>query len=196
MDWIIAAAQPTAMNANQWWLAPLLGGFGAILGASLTSVVAWRVLSDAKAARRRAEEREATGVITAGLREARQIYWKGNVGTEMAPDGFDRDWTGYFSKMLGEAEVAVMVFEDEVLRQRLRASMDLLIWGAHDGQLLEETRLFLPRVVALAAHKDALACLGANLRDEDLPTPGEYWTKANSQWEWQEEQIRRAEAGE
>ncbi|MFC8230616.1 hypothetical protein [Streptomyces sp. NPDC057287] len=195
MDWLIAAAQQTSTSTSPVWLAPLLGGVGALLGGSLTSTVAWRVLSDTKKARTRAEEKVATETITAALLEVRQTYRKGEVGTGPAPDEFEH-WPDYLLSKLGAAEVAVMAFSSEDLRKRLTSSLDLLLWGAHDSQLLYETRLGSSRVVAYAAHHDALACLGANLRGEPLPDAAERWTNADHQMRWQDEQVRRAEEGE
>ncbi|MEU1569425.1 recombinase family protein [Streptomyces mirabilis] len=78
---------------------------------------------------------------------------------------------------------------------RVRAELDLLLWGAHDSQLLHETRLSGSRAVAYAAHQDAMACLGANLRNESLPEAAETWTSADGQMRCQFEQVRRAEEG-
>ncbi|MFG3157186.1 hypothetical protein ACGF7W_34710 [Streptomyces sp. NPDC048219] len=195
MDWIVTATQQTASSSSPVWLSALLGGVGAMLGGSITSVVAWRVLSDTKSARRRAEEREASAAISAALLKVRQKYKNDGMGTDRLPEGFDT-WPDYFHSLLGEAEVAVLTFTDRGLRDRLTGSLDLLIWGAHDDQLLHESRLSFPRVVAYAAYNDALACLGANLRNEPLPNPTDTWTTAHRQLQWQEEQVRRAEAGE
>ncbi|MFD5452195.1 hypothetical protein [Streptomyces sp. NPDC127100] len=166
-----------------------------MLGGSITSLVAWRVLSDTKSARRRAEEREASATISASILEVRQKYKNDGMGTDRVPEGFST-WPDYFHSLLGEAEVAVLTFTNKDLRRRLTDSLDLLIWGAHDDQLLHESRLSFPRVVAYAAYNDILACLGANLRNEALPSPTDTWTKARHQLRWQDEQVRRAEAGE
>ncbi|MER7688649.1 hypothetical protein [Streptomyces sp. NPDC097610] len=195
MDVIIAVAQQTSTSTSPVWLAPLLGGVGALVGGSLTSTVAWRVLSDTKKARKRAEEKAATETITAALLEMRETYRKVDVGSGPAPDGFEY-WPDFLLSKLGTAEVAVMAFNSEALRKRLTSSLDLLIWGSHDSQLLYETRLGSSRVVAYAAHQDAMACLGANLRGEPLPEAAESWKNADGQMQWQDEQIRRAEAGE
>lgn len=195
MDWIMAAAQQPTTSSNPVWLAPLLGGVGAMLGGGLTSTVAWRVLSDTKRARKRAEEKDATAIITAALLDVRETYRTNNVGSGSAPEDFDT-WPDFPLSKLGKAEVAVMAFGSEALRERLTSSLDLLIWGAHDSQLLHETRLSGSRAVAYAAHKDAMACLGANLRSEPLPEAEETWTSADGQMRWQFEQIRRAEEGE
>jgi hypothetical protein len=195
MDWLIAAAQqPAAKSSSPLWWSPVLGGIGAMLGGGLTSTVAWRVLSDTKAARTRAEEREATGVVTAALLKVHQTYRKWD-GKAPVPDG-SKTWTDFFHAELAEAEVAAMVFRSAALRKRLKSSLDLLIWGASDDQLLHETRLTFPRVVAYAAHQDAMDCLGANLRNEALPEPSPRWTSADNQMQWQFEQVRRAEEGE
>jgi uncharacterized protein (DUF697 family) len=89
VDWLIAAAHQTSTSTSPAWLAPLLGGIGAMVGASLTSTVAWRVLSDTKKARKRAEEKEAAATITAALLEVRQVYRNRDVGSGPAPDNFD-----------------------------------------------------------------------------------------------------------
>ncbi|MFD4001971.1 hypothetical protein [Streptomyces rubiginosohelvolus] len=193
MDSIIAVAQQT--STSPVWLAPLLGGVGALLGGSLTSMVAWRALSDTKKARKRAEEKEATAVITAALLKTRQIYRSKDVGSGPPPGGFDT-WPDYLLSNLGKAEVAILAFRSEALRKRLTSSLDLLIWGAHDSQLLYETRLGGSRAVAYAVHQDAVACLGANLRGERLPDAAATWTTADGQMQWQFEQVRRAEEGE
>ncbi len=46
-----------------------------------------------------------------------------------------------------------------------------------------------------AAHRDALACLGANLHGEALPEAAETWKAADGQLQGQFEQERRAEEG-
>lgn len=195
MDRLIAVAQQTSASTSPVWLAPLLGGVGALVGGSLTSTVAWRVLSDTKKARKRAEEKAATETITAALLEVRQIYRKVDVGTGPAPDDFEY-WPDYLLSKLGGAEVAAMAFNSKDLRNRLIASLNLLIWGAHDSQLLYEMHIGSSRAVAYAAHQDAMACLGANLRGEPLPAAAETWMNADCQMRWQDEQVRRAEAGE
>ncbi|MEU9405730.1 hypothetical protein AB0E08_08485 [Streptomyces sp. NPDC048281] len=195
MDWIIAAAQQTSTSTSPVWLAPLLGGVGALVGGSLTSTVAWRALSDTKKARKRAAEKEATETITAALLDVRQTYRKSDVGSGPAPEEFDT-WADFLLSKLGKAEVAVMALHSEDLRKRLTSSLDLLIWGAYDSQLLYETRLGGSRVVANTAHQDAMACLGANLRGKKLPEPAETWRTADGQMKWQFEQVRRAEEGE
>ncbi|MDX2854430.1 hypothetical protein PV342_39690 [Streptomyces sp. PA03-3a] len=195
MDWIIAVAQQTGTSSSPVWLAPLLGGVGALVGGSLTSLVGLRVLSDTKKARKRAAEKEATETITAALLDVRQIYRKSDVGSGSAPEEFDT-WSDFLLSKLGKAEVAVMALHGEDLRKRLTSSLDLLIWGAYDSQLLYQTHLGGFRVVAYAAHQDAMACLGANLRGEKLPEAAETWKTADSQMQWQFEQIRRAEEGE
>ncbi|MET7912036.1 hypothetical protein ABZS98_27975 [Streptomyces avermitilis] len=157
--------------------------------------VAWRALSDTKKARKRAAEKEATESITAALLDVRQTYRKSDVGSGAAPEEFDT-WAEFLLSKLGKAEVAVMAFHSEDLRTRLTSSLDLLIWGAHDSQLLYETRLGGSRVAAYAAHQDAMACLGANLRGEKLPEASETWKNADGQMKWQFEQVRRAEEGE
>ncbi|MEU0942302.1 hypothetical protein ABZ379_05815 [Streptomyces canus] len=195
MNVITAVAQQTSTSTSPVWLAPLLGGVGALLGGSLTSTVAWRVLSDTKKARKRAEEKEATETITGALLDVRQIYRNADVGSAPAPDDFDT-WSDYLLSKLGKAEVAVMTFSSKALRERLTSSLDLLIWGAHDSQLLYETRLGGSRTVAYAAHEDAMTCLGANRREEPLPEAKERWKRADSQMRWQDEQVRRAEEGQ
>ncbi|MEU0030645.1 hypothetical protein [Streptomyces sp. NPDC006335] len=195
MDWLIAAAQQTSTSTSPVWLAPLLGGVGAVLGGSLTSLVAWRVLSDTKKARERAEEKEAAATITAALLEVRQIYRNTDVGSGPAPEDFEY-WADYLLSKLGKAEVAVMAFRSEALRTRLTASLDLLIWGAHDSRLLYETRLGSSRAVAYAAHQDAMACLGAKLRGEELPSATKVWIAADGHMQWQAEEERRAGEGE
>ncbi|MGW1024777.1 hypothetical protein ACWD4J_13915 [Streptomyces sp. NPDC002577] len=152
------------------------------------------MLSDTKAARKRAEEREATGVITAALLKAFQDYRRHDVGSDAAPHDFER-WDEYFRAALGEATVAVETLGNEDLRKRLSTSLDLLIW-ASDSQLLWESRLHSARTVAWAAHADALACLGANLRNEPLPEAAKEWKAADSALQWQYEQERRAAEGE
>ncbi|MEU5510807.1 hypothetical protein [Streptomyces fungicidicus] len=195
MDWIVAAAQQTTSSSSPVWLSALLGGVGAMMGGSITSLVAWRVLSDTKSARRRAEEREAAATISAAVLDVRQKYRTVAMNTYRVPKKFST-WPEYFHSLLGQAEIAVLTFTNEDLRKRLTGSLDLLIWGAHDDQLLHETRLTFPPVVAYAAYSDVLDCLGAHLRDEALPAPTDTWTKAHSQLQWQFEQVRRAEAGE
>lgn len=194
MDWIIAAAQQTSTSTSPVWLAPLLGGVGALVGGSLTSTVAWRVLSDTKKARQRAEEKEATEIITSALLEVRQIYRNTDVGSGPVPGEFEY-WPDYLLSKLDKSEAAVMRFHSEALRKRVTASLDLLIWGAHDSQLLYETRSSA-RAVAYEAHRDAMACLGAHLRGEQLPEATKAWKDADSQLRWQAEQERRAEEGE
>ncbi|MGW5460125.1 hypothetical protein [Streptomyces sp. NPDC003996] len=139
MGWIIAAAQQTSTSSTPVWLAPLLGGVGALVGGSLTSTVAWRVLSDTKKARQRAEEKETTEIITAALLEVRQIYRNTDVGSGPVPGEFEY-WPDYLLSKLDKSEAAVMRFHSEALRKRVTSSLDLLIWGAHDSQLLYETR--------------------------------------------------------
>jgi hypothetical protein len=195
VDWLIAAAHQTSTSTSPAWLAPLLGGIGAMVGASLTSTVAWRVLSDTKKARKRAEEKEAAATITAALLEVRQVYRNRDVGSGPAPDNFDF-WSDYLSSKLGDAEVAAMTFTSKALRQRLTSSLDLVIWGAHDSRLLYETHLGSSRAVAYVAHQDAMACLGATLRGEKLPDPAEAWKTADDQMKYQAALERRAEAGE
>ncbi|MDX3166009.1 hypothetical protein PV516_19665 [Streptomyces scabiei] len=194
MDWLIAAVQQTSTSTTPVWLAPLLGGVGALVGGSLTSTVAWRVLSDTKKARRRAEEKEATEIITAALLEVRQIYRSTDVGSGPVPGDFD-GWPDYLLSKLGKSEAAVMRFHSEVLRRRVTSSLDLLTWGAHDRWLLAETRSSA-RGVAYLAYRDAMACLGANLRGEPLPEATKAWNDADGQLRWQNEQERRAEEGE
>ncbi|QKV98212.1 hypothetical protein HUT19_41560 (plasmid) [Streptomyces sp. NA02950] len=191
MDWLIAAAQQPSTSTSPVWLAPLLGGVGAVLGGSLTSMVAWRVLSDTKQARKRAEEKEAAATITAALLEVRQIYRNTDVGSGPAPEDFEY-WSDYLLSKLGKAEVAVMAFRSEALRTRLTASLDLLIWGSHDARLLYETRLGSSRAVAYAAHQDAMACLGATLRGEKLPEATKAWKEADGHMQWMAEEERRA----
>ncbi|MQL61891.1 hypothetical protein F6Q10_04430 [Streptomyces vinaceus] len=195
MDWLIAAAQQTSTSTTPVWLAPLLGGVGALVGGGLASTVAWFVLSDTKKARQHAEEKKATAIITAALLEARQIYRKSDVGSGPAPDDF-ATWADYLRAKLGKAEVAVMAFSSAALRERLTSSLDLLIWGAHDEQLLYETRLGSSQVVAYAVHRDAMACLGANLRGEKLPEAAETWNTADGHLQWLFEKARRDEEGE
>ncbi|MEV6403919.1 hypothetical protein AB0M58_13370 [Streptomyces bobili] len=195
MEWITAAAQQTSTSSTSVWLAPLLGGVGAVLGGSLTSMVAWRVLSDTKQARQRAEEKEAAATITAALLDVRQIYRNTDVGSGPAPDDFEH-WPDYLLSKLGTAEVALMAFRSEALRTRLTASLDLLIWGAHDSRLLYETRLGSPRAVAYAAHQDARACLGATLRGEKLPDATKEWKEADGHMQMMAEEERRAHDGE
>ncbi|MFI1700294.1 hypothetical protein ACH419_30530 [Streptomyces bobili] len=195
MDWIIAVAQQPSTSSSPVWLSAVLGGVGAMVGGGLTSTVAWRVLSDTKKARKRAEEKDATATITAALLEVRQTYRNSEVGSGPTPEDFD-SWADYFLSKLGTAEVAVMTFHNEALRKRLTSSLELLIWGAYDEQLLHETHLGSARAVAYAAHRDALACLGANLRSEALPEAAEAWKAADGQLQWQFEQERRAEEGE
>ncbi|MFF8431752.1 hypothetical protein ACF07Y_42835 [Streptomyces sp. NPDC016566] len=115
-----------------------------------------------------------------------------DVGLDPAPGNFDT-WTGYFLSTFGEAEVAVMALHGEALRRRITASLVLLAWGAYDTQLLHETHLNT-RTLAYAAHQDAMACLGANLRSEPLPRPTETWTTADFQMSARE--YRRARQGE
>ncbi|MEU5499807.1 hypothetical protein [Streptomyces griseofuscus] len=194
MDWIIAAAQQTSTSSTPVWLAPLLGGVGALVGGSLTSTVAWRVLSDTKKARQRAEEKEATEIITAALLEVRQIYRNTDVGSGPVPGEFEY-WSDYLLSKLDKSEAAVMRFRSEALRNRVSSSLDLLIWGAHDSQLLHETRSST-RAVAYEAHRDAMACLWAHMRGEPLPEATKAWTDTDAQLRWQAEQERRAEEGE
>ncbi len=198
MDWLIAAAQQPGASTAPLWLAPLLGGVGAVVGGSLTSLVAWRVLSDTKKARRRAEEKEATETITVALLKIRQIYRTKDVGSSPVPseEGAECDsWPDYLLSALGTSEAAVMRFRSEALRERIAASLDLLIWGAHDEQLLYETRSST-RAVAYEAHRDAMECLGAHMRGEKLPEATTAWKDANHQLNWQNELMRRAEEGE
>lgn len=195
MDWLSAAAQQTSTSTSPVWLAPLLGGAGAVLGGSLTSMVAWRVLSDTKKARERAEEKEAARTITTALLEVRQIYRNTDVGSGPAPEDFEH-WLDYLLAKLGEAEVAARTFRSADLRTRLTGSLDLLISGAHDSQLLHETHQHSPRAVAYAAHQDAMACLGATLRGEKLPEATKAWKTADGHMQWQADQERRAEEGE
>ncbi|WP_030390785.1 hypothetical protein [Streptomyces sp. NRRL S-241] len=195
MDWLIAAAQQPSTSASPVWLAPLLGGVGAAVGGSLTSFVSWRVLSDTKKARQRADEKEAAEIITAALLQVRQIYRKSAVGSPPVPEDEFEHWTDYLLAKLGASEAAVMRFHDKALRERLTASLDLLIWGAHDNQLLHETRSHV-RAVAYEAHRDAMECLGAHMRREQLPKATKAWMDASGQLEWQMEQVRRAEEGE
>ncbi|MBT2545804.1 hypothetical protein J7E99_35325 [Streptomyces sp. ISL-44] len=56
-----------------------------------------------------------------------------------------------------------MTFSSADLRKHLTSSLDLLIWGAHDSQLMYETGLGSSRPAAYAALQDAMACLGADL---------------------------------
>ncbi|MEU1601149.1 hypothetical protein ABZ468_52825 [Streptomyces sp. NPDC005708] len=194
MDLLIAAAQQTTTSNSPVWLAPLLGGVGALMGGSLTSTVAWPVLSVTKKARRRAEEKEATEIITAGLLEVRQIYRNTDVGSGPAPGDFEY-WPDYLLSKFDRSEAAVMRFHSEALRKRVTSSLDLLVWGAHDSQLLYETRS-TAGAVAYQAHKDAMACLGAYMRGEPLPEATKAWKDADGQLQWQVEQERRAEEGE
>ncbi|MEV5879422.1 hypothetical protein AB0L75_35415 [Streptomyces sp. NPDC052101] len=179
MDWITAAVQGPNTSSSPVWLSAVLGGVGAMVGGGLTSTVAWRTLSDTKKARKQAAEKDATAIITTALLEAHQRYMNNDVGLDPAPDNFDT-WTGYFLSTFGEAEVAVMTLHSEALRRRITASLWLLAWGAYDTQLLHETHLDT-RTLAYAAHKDAMACLGANLRSEPLPRPTKTWTAADFQ---------------
>jgi type II secretory pathway pseudopilin PulG len=64
------------------------------VGGSLTSTVAWRVLSDTKQARKRTEEKEAAATITSALLEVRQIYRNSDVVSGPAPEDFDT-WSDY-----------------------------------------------------------------------------------------------------
>ncbi|WP_328674954.1 hypothetical protein [Streptomyces sp. NBC_00343] len=152
------------------------------------------MLSDTKAARTRAEEREATGVITAALLKMHQTYRKWD-DSAPALEGFGT-WADHFHAELAEAEVAAMVFRSQPLRARLKAPLNLLTWGATDDHLVQESRLGFTRVVAYAAYQDALDCLGANLRNEPLPAPSPRWTSADDQMRWQIEAERRASEGE
>lgn len=196
MDWLIAAAQQPSTSTNPDWYAPLLGGVGALVGGSLSSLVAWFVLADTRKARRRAEEKEATATITTALLKVRQIYRNTDVGSGSAPEGFEY-WSDYLLSKLGKAEVAVMAFRNESLRTRLAASLDLLIWGAHDDRLLHETGLGSTRVVAYVAHQDAMTCLGTSLRGKKkLPEATKAWRDADDHMQWMIEEERRATEGE
>ncbi|MGV9277746.1 hypothetical protein [Streptomyces griseosporeus] len=194
MDWIIGAAQQTSTSSTPVWLAPLLGGVGALVGGGLSSTVAWRVLSDTKKARRRAEEKEATEIITAALLEVRQIYRNNNVGPGPVPGEFEY-WPDYLLSKLDKSEAAAMRFHSKALRERITSSLGLLIWGAHDDQLLYTTDS-TARAVAYEAYRDAMTCLGAYMRGEQLPKPTKAWTDADAHLHWQIEQERLAEAGE
>ncbi|MFE4756445.1 hypothetical protein ACFRIB_40610 [Streptomyces mirabilis] len=194
MDLLIAVAQQTSTSNSPVWLAPLLGGAGALVGGSLTSTVAWRVLSDTKKARWRAEEKEATEIITIALLEVRQIYRNTDVGSGPAPEPF-RLWTDYLESKFGGSEAALMRLHNDALRKRVTSSLDLLVWGAHDSRLLYETRS-TARAVANHAHDDAMACLGAYTRNEPWPDATKAWKDADGQLQWQFEQERRAAEGE
>ena len=196
MDWLIAVAQQPSTSTTPDWRVPLLGGVGALVGGSLTSLVAWFVLADTKRARKRAEEKEAAATITTALLKVRQLYRNTDVGSGPAPEGFEY-WSDYLLSKLGKAEVAVMVFRNEALRTRLAASLDLLIWGAYDERLLYETHLGSSRAVAYVAYQDAMACLGVNLRGKKkLPEATKAWTAADDHMQMLAEEERRAEEGE
>ncbi|MFI1726479.1 hypothetical protein [Streptomyces sp. NPDC020489] len=88
-----------------------------------------------------------------------------------------------------------MTFPDKDLRNRLQSSLNLLTWGANSAQLLQETGLTWPRVVALTAVQDAMDCLGAKLRGEKLPKASKGWQDADNHWQMLLEQERRGEEG-
>jgi hypothetical protein len=147
-----------------------------MLGGAFTSIVAWRVLSDTKAARKRTEEREATGIITTSFQKTFLVYTQQNVRVAPVPEGFEL-WTDYFRSALDEAEVAIQVIRDRRLRLRLSSSLEMLIHGGNE-EILRDTRLNNPDHMASVAYRDALACLGANLRNEPLPEPSRGWKAA------------------
>ncbi|MFD5619234.1 hypothetical protein [Streptomyces yangpuensis] len=136
------------------------------------------MLSDTKKARQRADEKEATEIITAALLEVRQIYRKSAVGPDPVPEG--EHWTGHLLAELGASQAAAMRFHDKALRRRLTVSLDLLLQGSPDSQM-----------VAYEAHRDAMECLGAHIRRERLPKPTRFWTDARDRLEWAEEQARQ-----
>ncbi|MEV0182878.1 hypothetical protein AB0I54_26780 [Streptomyces sp. NPDC050625] len=49
--------------------------------------------------------------------------------------------------------------------------------------------------MAYAVHKDAMACLGANLCGEKLPEVAETWNTAEGDLQWLFEKARRDEEG-
>ncbi|MFB7931968.1 hypothetical protein ACFC4C_23010 [Streptomyces sp. NPDC056039] len=168
MEWLIGAQE----GGSSPWLNAMVGGAGAFLGASLTSLVALKTLSDTKTARRRTEEREATVVVSAACLQLRRDYpmWR--------PDHRDEnghDWPGHAWSVLGNAEPAVLVFRNSVLRQRLAESLMLI----RDVNKIPPTlrRLLDDEPVYLAC-SDVLSCLGANLRGEPLPKASKDWKNA------------------
>ncbi|MFF2571176.1 hypothetical protein [Streptomyces sp. NPDC058084] len=184
MNWVIAAQGQA--NGTPLWLPALLGGVGALLGGGISSFVAWRVLADNRKARRREEERKATDELVRALVKARQ--------DSRHEEGFD-PWAEHFLGVLGEAEAAVLLFADKKLRSRLEDSISLIIWGADDSQVRREARMSHFEIVH-EAYTDAVACLGANLRQEKRPKPSPRWSEAAGAWRWVDEQVRRAENGE
>ncbi|WAU78310.1 hypothetical protein O1Q96_00215 (plasmid) [Streptomyces sp. Qhu-G9] len=182
MEWLIAA-----QAGSSWWVNALLGGVGAAVGASATSVAALRTLSDTKKARRRTEEREATAVVSAACIQLRHEF-------PLGPDRIDRrsehvyDWPEHAWSVLGDAEPAVLVFRDSGLRQRLAESF-LLITEADLiphwlRQLMDDDPVYV-------ACRDVLGCLGANLRGESPPKASDDWERA-VKWVRDNEREERA----
>lgn len=187
MDWMIAVAQQTQTSSSPTWLAPLLGGVGALVGGTAASTVNLFALADTKKARQRQAERDATTTLSAQLTKARLDAARG------LPE--NAEWTPHFLELFGGPEAAVLTFKSKNLRDRLKSSLELIIWGADDSELQYKTRRPPPFLVYLACG-DALECLGANLRDEKLPAASKTWKDATGQWEWQQEQIPGQEDGE
>ncbi|MFJ3205074.1 hypothetical protein [Streptomyces sp. NPDC086989] len=149
-------------------MAPLLGGVGAAIGGSVTSFVAWRVLRDNKQARVRAEEMQATQAVAEGFAQAHKAVMASPSQSADPGDGPIEHVTGI--------DVGVLTFRNSELRDRLALSAEIIRWGAAS----EEVRDLVyasPKGMIVAACEDAMACLGANLRGETLPPPGEAWTE-------------------
>ncbi|SEE59680.1 hypothetical protein [Streptomyces sp. TLI_105] len=81
------------------------------------------------------------------------------------------------------------------MRTRISNSIDLIIWGAGDSYVLGRTQMNR-REMVYEAYMDAVNCLGANLRDEELPEPRKTWSDAVAEQKWVEENIRQAEGRE
>ncbi|MFB7453510.1 hypothetical protein [Streptomyces sp. NPDC056194] len=142
---------------------------------------------DNRKARRREEERKATDEIVRALVQARQ--------TSRSSETLDLDWAPRFLAILGEAEGAVLVLRDAVLRKRVSSSMDLILWGAGDDHFRSQMQMSAAETV-YEAYTDAVGCLGANLRGEALPKARKTWSDAVTKQEWIAEQIRQAEGWE
>ncbi len=165
MEWVIAAQAATPL-----WVAPLLGGVGAVVGGSLTSLVSWRALSDSKKARVQAEERQATEEVSKAFTSAFSASRK------ELPEGVG-SWHQHYYELMSSAEVGVLTFRDPAVRDRLGTSVEMIRWGATSRDVQDHAGASSSGL-AYAAYKDALACLGANLRGERLPPRAMAWTQA------------------
>ncbi|MFJ3519804.1 hypothetical protein [Streptomyces sp. NPDC090131] len=162
MEWIGVVQQASSSP----WLSAVLGGAGAAFGASLTSVASLRVLSDTKQARVRAEEREATGLITAAMTGVR------NYAMDEGEPG--RNWRVDVSGLLMGTEAAALVFRDARLRDRLTGSIGLII-NAED---LRTPLAYTPEKLVAMTYIEMLKSLGTNLRGEQLQNPSKNWSDA------------------